>query len=338
MSDELQVFPCGHYFCDGCAAVQLAQPSPSCPYCRTRLTKSGVFRVSLAGSGAHEAEVDPPEGRHITEIKVTGKWMTKLEALLRRVLHMRSVDPTAKALVFSQFPDALVLASKALDVLQIKHVSLGLGGGKDRRMATRTAVKQFNEHDEVCIFLLSQRAGSAGLTLTVASRVFLLEPGLDPAIEQQAVARVHRIGQEREVIITRLLVQGTIEEQVLQISENKQALLTEAAQQHHHTHHHGGQQQHDQVGAAAAVDPDLSNQDNLREAAGGSAVHTARTQRRSKSLSVPHHGDHMGGTAVDHIGSNAPTTLQSLAPKKEQLGREDVAGLLAAVMKQAGGQ
>lgn len=67
---------------------------------------------------------------------------------------------------------------------------------------------------QVCVFLLSLRAGAAGLTLTAASRVFLLEPGLDPAIEQQAVARVHRIGQEREVVITRLLVQGSVEEQV----------------------------------------------------------------------------------------------------------------------------
>jgi SNF2 family DNA or RNA helicase len=67
---------------------------------------------------------------------------------------------------------------------------------------------------QVCVFLLSLRAGAAGLTLTAASRVFLLEPGLDPAIEQQAVARVHRIGQERQVVITRLLVQGSVEEQV----------------------------------------------------------------------------------------------------------------------------
>jgi SNF2 family DNA or RNA helicase len=59
---------------------------------------------------------------------------------------------------------------------------------------------------QVAVFLLSLKAGAAGLTLTAASRVFLLEPGLDPAIEQQAVARVHRIGQEREVLITRLLL------------------------------------------------------------------------------------------------------------------------------------
>lgn len=64
------------------------------------------------------------------------------------------------------------------------------------------------------MFLLSLRAGSAGLTLTAATRVFLLEPAMDPAIEQQAVARVHRIGQEKEVVITRLLMVDTVEEEV----------------------------------------------------------------------------------------------------------------------------
>jgi len=64
------------------------------------------------------------------------------------------------------------------------------------------------------VFLLSLKAGAAGLTLTQASRVILLEPALDPAVEQQAVARVHRIGQTRPVTITRLIVDGTVEVQV----------------------------------------------------------------------------------------------------------------------------
>lgn len=67
---------------------------------------------------------------------------------------------------------------------------------------------------QACVFLLSLRAGAAGLTLTAANRVFLLEPAMDPAVEQQAVARVHRIGQDKEVIITRLLVEDTVEEEV----------------------------------------------------------------------------------------------------------------------------
>lgn len=64
------MFSCGHYFCDSCAAVQLSQPNPTCAYCRGRVTKTGVFRVSLAGSGGHEPEVDPPEGQAVTHIKV----------------------------------------------------------------------------------------------------------------------------------------------------------------------------------------------------------------------------------------------------------------------------
>lgn len=63
-------------------------------------------------------EVSHPSA--VVFLQVTGSWMTKLEAVLRRVLHMRSVDPSAKALLFSQFPDALVLASKALDVLKVR--------------------------------------------------------------------------------------------------------------------------------------------------------------------------------------------------------------------------
>jgi hypothetical protein len=66
----VQVFPCGHYFCDACAQQQLAAASPSCPYCRKHVTKSGVFRVSLAGSGAHDPEVAPPEGPAVRDIKV----------------------------------------------------------------------------------------------------------------------------------------------------------------------------------------------------------------------------------------------------------------------------
>jgi E3 ubiquitin-protein ligase SHPRH len=75
------------------------------------------------------------------------------------------------------------------------------------------------------VFLLSLGAAAAGLTLTRANHVFLLEPALDPAVEQQAVARVHRYGQDRAVTIVRLLVQGTVEPLVLKRSEERQELF-----------------------------------------------------------------------------------------------------------------
>lgn len=71
----------------------------------------------------------------------------------------------------------------------------------------RTALSDFHEDPHTRVFLLCLGTAAAGLTLTRANHVFLLEPGLDPAVEQQAVARVHRYGQSRPVKIVRLLLQ-----------------------------------------------------------------------------------------------------------------------------------
>ncbi len=77
----------------------------------------------------------PPPRLHLCVIvytsllQVTGSWMTKIEALLRRLLLMRSAEPGSKALVFSQYPDALALISKALHVMQVSQMG-GTGGGR----------------------------------------------------------------------------------------------------------------------------------------------------------------------------------------------------------------
>ncbi len=81
--------------------------------------------------------------------------MTKLEGLIRRLLHLARTAPGEKALVFSQFPEALRLAGKALDVAGLKHVSLDSGG----RVGVRAAVRAFSEDDSVRVFLLSLRTG-----------------------------------------------------------------------------------------------------------------------------------------------------------------------------------
>ena len=63
------------------------------------------------------------------------------------------------------------------------------------------------------------QAGGVGLNLTAAQRVFLLDPWWNPAIEQQAMDRVHRIGQEHPVLVTRFIVKGTVEEKMLELQE-----------------------------------------------------------------------------------------------------------------------
>jgi hypothetical protein len=93
----LQVFPCGHYFCDGCAQQQLAAASPSCPYCRKHVTKAGVFRVSLAGSGAHDPEILPPEGAALRDIKVNASAVSLAKYVQRFVLGVLCVSGLAPA-------------------------------------------------------------------------------------------------------------------------------------------------------------------------------------------------------------------------------------------------
>lgn len=150
-----------------------------------------------------------------------GEWSIKISALLRRILHLRETAPHEKSLVFSQHVRALELVGLALQANGVRHAAL-TGGG---RGAARRGLSSFRDDDGVRVFLLSHRAGAAGLTLVRANHVFLLEPALDPAIEQQAVARVHRIGQIRPVVVHRLLVGGSIEDVVLARQETKAALF-----------------------------------------------------------------------------------------------------------------
>lgn len=78
------------------------------------------------------------------------------------------------------------------------------------------------------VLLASLRAAAAGVNLTAASRVYLVEPWWNPALEEQAMGRVHRIGQQQEVRVVRLIVRGSIEERILELQERKKKLASGA--------------------------------------------------------------------------------------------------------------
>ena len=76
----------------------------------------------------------------------------------------------------------------------------------------------------VRVLLISLKAGGVGLNLTAARRVFLLDPWFNPAAEDQAMERVHRLGQAHPVIVTRFIVRGSVEEKMLALQERKRAM------------------------------------------------------------------------------------------------------------------
>ena len=124
-----------------------------------------------------------------------------------------------RVLVFSQFTGYLKSISARLAEEGISHLYLD---GSTRNRAE--VIEAFTSGQEP-VFLISLKAGGFGLNLTEADHVFIMDPWWNPAAEQQAVDRIHRIGQDKEVHVYRLVAEGTIEEKVMQLKESKAALF-----------------------------------------------------------------------------------------------------------------
>lgn len=136
-------------------------------------------------------------------------------------------DPEGeKVLIFSQW-------TSLLDLLEIPIDDAGWGyrryDGSMSAPMRGDAVDDFKDaKKDVRIMLVSLKAGNAGLNLNVASQVIILDPFWNPYIEEQAIDRAHRIGQLREVVVHRVLIEETVEDRIIALQEKKRALISEA--------------------------------------------------------------------------------------------------------------
>ncbi len=147
----------------------------------------------------------------------------KIDILLE---HLKEVlDGGHKALVFSQFTSLLSLVA---DRLKKENIEFEYLDGKTSRRDL--VVKRFQESPSCKVFLLSLKAGGVGLNLTSASYCFLLDPWWNPAAESQAIDRMYRIGQKKNVTAYRLIAKGTVEEKIIQLQERKRGLAREILQ------------------------------------------------------------------------------------------------------------
>ena len=125
-----------------------------------------------------------------------------------------------RVLVFSQFTELLDLIAQQLLTLKLPFLSLT---GKTPTQERGKVVQRF-QAQEVPVLLLSLKAGGIGLNLTAADTVIHMDPWWNPAVEEQATARAHRIGQDRPVFVYKLVVEGSIEERMLELQARKLAL------------------------------------------------------------------------------------------------------------------
>ncbi|KNC99583.1 uncharacterized protein SPPG_04971 [Spizellomyces punctatus DAOM BR117] len=213
---------CKHVFCreDARQYIQSApdEDTPTCPMCYKPLT------IDLS-----QPQVIPKSGGEGIKSSIVNyidmaKWRSssKIEALVEELTALQRDDSTSKSIVFSQFVAFLDLIQWRLSRAGFNVVKL------DGRMAPQqrdTVIKSFMTDPTVTVFLVSLKAGGVALNLTEASRVFVMDPWWNPAVEDQAFDRIHRLGQYRPIKITRMIIENSIESRILQLQEKKKALF-----------------------------------------------------------------------------------------------------------------
>lgn len=142
-----------------------------------------------------------------------GKSSIKLDVLID---HIKTKISKHKVLVFSQFTSMLQLIKNRLENENIDYEYLD---GKTRKREENVA--NFQETEDLRVFLISLKAGGVGLNLTAADYVFLIDPWWNPAVENQAIDRCYRIGQTKHVMAYKMICKDTIEEKIVDLQKNK---------------------------------------------------------------------------------------------------------------------
>lgn len=228
------MMPCYQMVCEDCLPklkrnIDVSGTHFTCPYCNQymrvsffELTKDGIESAEEAQERARE---DPKHA------KIMGRYggpHTKTKALLEALgqskMESQDLPPgeaPIKSVVFSGWTSHLDLIQIALQEHRIRYVRLD---GKKTRKERAAALDSFRDDPNVTLILISIGAGGLGLNLTTGSKVYVMEPQFNPAAEAQAVDRVHRLGQTREVTITRYIMEGSFEEKMLALQKKKQRL------------------------------------------------------------------------------------------------------------------
>lgn len=200
-----------------------------CPFCKEMVKGSLYILNQVELEAADQAQALARENpRHSKIMARYGGPHTKTKALVDALLQSKAEsqelprgEAPIKSVVFSGWTSHLDLIQIALDEKKLSYVRLDGTMSRQKRNASLDA---FRDDPDTTIILISLTAGGLGLNLTAGSKVYVMEPQFNPAAEAQAVDRVHRLGQKREVTTTRYIMENSFEESMLKLQLKKQNL------------------------------------------------------------------------------------------------------------------
>ena len=202
---------CRHLFCREDISKHLFTSS-KCPVCFVQIS------IDLT-----QDYVPAVEKSIVTRIDLD-HWRssTKIEMLCHELYKLQSENHTEKCIVFSQYVNFLDIISWRLNRAGFRNVKLD---GSMTPTQRQSIIEAFTNEPGITVFLISLRAGGVALNLTAASRVFMMDLWWNPAVEDQAMDRIHRLGQTRPIKIQRIVVENSIESRILELQEKKRALF-----------------------------------------------------------------------------------------------------------------
>jgi SNF2 family DNA or RNA helicase len=238
--DEIigHITPCYHIICTTCIdryktqmeEIARGQTEISCPICQQHI-KLSYFPLRQGGVEDEEdsRKISKDNAKHGKDLGNYSGPHTKTKALINDLLinqqesELMPNEPPIKSVVFSGWTAHLDLIQLALSENGIKYTRLD---GKMSRTARGAALDAFRDDSSIIVILVSITAGGLGLNLTTANKVYVMEPQYNPAAEAQAVDRVHRLGQKREVETVRYIMKDSFEEKMLELQDKKKKLAS----------------------------------------------------------------------------------------------------------------
>ncbi|TIC99540.1 Helicase-like transcription factor [Colletotrichum higginsianum] len=205
---------CKHVFCHACIS-KVIETQHKCPMCRNQLQEDALLEPAPEVSEEEEESFDGDAKS------------SKTEALLK-ILQATTKDPKSKVIIFSQWTSFLTIIQNQLIEAGYKFVRVDGSMTAPKRDA---AIHALDHDPDTRVMLASLAVCSVGLNLVSADTVILADSWWAPAIEDQAIDRVHRLGQKRPTTVWRLVMEGTVEERVLDIQHEKRTLVGKAFQE-----------------------------------------------------------------------------------------------------------